>query len=228
MIIIAPMKYTIVLSASVVFATAVLSIAQASQPGFTTPLWRGSPGAEYQSWEVFTVATNDGKGNLPDQSESAGSATLTQLNADAFLTGSGNIYNPAGISSFVVRDTATQPVGLVSFQARTLGAELDYSSVRLTYDLGSGVQSLTTIRIENDRGTILGASVSSQWDWDLRGLGVSSYEISFTAAGTSLSFDSATLDTLPATSTIPEPSTWALAGIGLGIVLIQSRRMRRA
>jgi PEP-CTERM motif len=100
--------------------------------------------------------------------------------------------------------------------------------VQSRYDLGYGVQSLTTIRIENDRGTVLGASVSSQWDWDLRGLDVSSYEISFTAAGTSLSFDSATLDTLLSASTIPEPSSWALAGIGLGILLIQSRRIRRA
>ncbi|MBN8249594.1 MAG: PEP-CTERM sorting domain-containing protein [Verrucomicrobia bacterium] len=191
-----------------------------------TPSWRGSAGSEYQSWEIFSVATDDGVGNRPDQPGSIASATLTQHSTDAFLTGSGNIYNPAGVSSFTVRDSVTEPVGSVAFQARTLGSELDYSTVRLSYDLGAGTQFLTATRIENDRGTILGASVSSLWEWNLTGLGVSSYEIHFTAGGTSLSFDSATLDTRAA-GAVPEPSTWALmlvGSLGLGVVIRRSRR----
>jgi len=198
----------------------------ASQDGFVTPSWRGSVGSEYQSWEIFSVATDNGIGNLPDQAGSVSSASILQHSPDAFLTGSGNIYNPAAVSSFTVRDSVTEPVGTVIFQARTLGSELDYSTVRLSYDLGAGAQYLTATRVENDRGTILGASVSSLWEWNLTGLGVSSYEIQFTADGTSLSFDSATLDTRAA-GVVPEPSTWALMAVGslgLGVVIRRSRR----
>jgi len=210
------------ISLSLLAATTGVTL-MGAQTGFVTPSWRGSAGTEYQSWEIFSVATDNGEGNRPDQAGSVASATIIQHSSDAFLTGSGNIYNPAGLSTFTVRDSVTEPVGLVVFQARTLGAELDYSSVRLSYDLGAGVQFLTTTRVENNRGTDLGASVSSLWEWNLTGLGVTSYEITFAAAGTSLSFDSATLDT----SAVPEPSTWALmvvGSLGLGMVIRRSRR----
>ena len=201
----------------------------ASQDGFTTPSWRGTPGSEFHGWEMFTVADDNGVGNAPDQAGSAAGAFLVQHAADAFLTSSGNIYNPAGISSFTVRDTSAEPLGLVVFQARSLGSELDYSSVRLSYDAEAGTQFLSTLRSENDRGIVLGASVSSQWEWDLTGLGVSSYAISFTAGGTSLSFDSATLDTR-STNTVPEPSTWALltlaaVGVGVGVSVRRPRHV---
>jgi hypothetical protein len=153
-------------------------------------------------------------GNLPELAGSSTSTTLIQLSPDAIMTGSGNIYNVAGISSFVVRDSASEAIGWVVFQARTLGSELDYSSVKLAYELNGVEQLLGTSRIENDRGTILGASVSSEWAWNLVGLGVTSYEVRFAAAAESLSFDSATLDTLAA-SAVPEPSSWALAIVGL-------------
>ncbi|MCW5557416.1 MAG: PEP-CTERM sorting domain-containing protein [Verrucomicrobiae bacterium] len=213
------------ISISLLAATTGMTL-MGAQTGFVAPSWRGSAGTEYQSWEVFSVATDNGEGNRPDQPGSVASATITQHAPEAFLTGTGNIYNPATVSSFTVSDTAAEPVGLVWFQARTLGSEIDYSTVRLSYDLGSGVQFLTTTRIENDRNADLGASVSSLWQWNLTGLGVTSYEITFAAADSSLSFDSATLDT-QAASVVPEPSTWALlviGSLGLGAVVRRSRR----
>lgn len=216
------------LRASAIFAIATTGCSLfGAQTGFVSPSWRGTPGSEFQSWEVFSVATDTGVANHPDQPGSSGTATIVQHSPDAFLTGSGNIYNPAGISSFTVHDTTTDPIGLVVFQARTLGSELDYSTVRLSYDLGAGAQFLSASRVENDRGTSLGANVSSLWEWNLSGLGVSSYEIQFTAGGTSLSFDSATLDTRSANA-VPEPSTWALliaGSLGLGVVLRRNRRV---
>lgn len=96
-------------------------------------------------------------------------------------------------------------------QARTIGTELNYSSVSLSYTGGN----LAGIRTELDRAPFVGqgsgAIVSSAWTWDLDGLNISEFTISFQADGPSLSFDSATLDV----KTIPEPGAWALLLIGL-------------
>jgi hypothetical protein len=186
----------------------------AATNGFVVPHFRGLPGSTGGGWEVHTVATNHPVGNLPDLPGNLAGARLVQLDPGAFVTGSGNIYNIGGVSSFIVRHEASEPVGWVTFQARTLGAELDYSSVRLTYESGGSSVSLPPLeRIELDRGTQLGVNVSSRWDWDLNMLNVSTYSIEFQAARSSLSFDSATLDTA-AVGVVPEPTSVALMVVG--------------
>jgi hypothetical protein len=137
-------------------------------------------------------------GNLPDKPGATTGAILTQNLTNAFLTGSGNIYNLSGLSSFTLADATPHTFGTVVLQARTLGAELDYGSMFLNYTNGTGAHSLAPLsHVELDRGSIpnLGATVSSLWQWNLSGLNVSNYFLSFNAASTSLSFDSVTLDT---------------------------------
>jgi hypothetical protein len=199
----------------------------AATNGFVVPQFRGLPGSTVGGWEIHTVATNHPTGNLPDLPGNLAGARLIQLDPGAFVTGSGNIYNIGGVSSFIVRHEASEPVGWVTFQARTLGAELDYSSVQLTYESGGASFSLPPVgRIELDRGTQLGVNVSSRWDWDLNALNISTYNIEFQAAGSSLSFDSATLDTA-AVGVVPEPSSVALIVVGaLGLAWITSGRNR--
>jgi len=65
-----------------------------------------------------------------------------------------------------------------------------------------------------------GSFVSSAWQWDLTGLGVSHYTLSFNAVEHSLSLDSITLDT----QAVPEPSTLALAGLGTAVAAWAVRR----
>ena len=166
----------------------------AATNGFVVPSFRGSAGSESGYWETFTVPYG-APGNLPDQPGATTGAVLTQSNTNAFLTGSGNIYN-LSTSAFTVADSTPFTLGTVVLQTRTVGSELDYNSVSLIYSNDSGAHSLSpSFRYELNRAASQGYSVSSLWQWDLTGLGVTNYSIAFNAAGPSLSFDSMTLDT---------------------------------
>jgi hypothetical protein len=161
--------------------------------GFVVPTFRGSPNSEFGYWEKFTVPFG-APGNLPDQSGATSGAVLTQLNTNAFLTGSGNIYN-LSTSSFALADSAAFTLGTVILQTRTIGTELDYASISLVYSNDSGEHVLPPpFHYELDRTAGQGVNVSSLWQWDLTGLDVVNYTIVFHAAGESLSFDSLTLD----------------------------------
>jgi len=176
-------------------ASAVL--AHGGTNGFFAPAFRGSAGSEAGYWETFAVAVG-APGNLPDKPGATTGAVLTQSDTNAFPTGSGNIYNLNGVSVFSVSDATPFALGTVVLQTRTLGAELEAASVTLHYTNESGAQTLAPLpRVELNRGSQpgLGAIVASLWQWNLSGLGVSNYVLSFRAAGVSLSFDAMTLDT---------------------------------
>lgn len=169
--------------------------AHAGTNGFLVPPFRGAPDTESGYWETFTVPHNT-PGNLPDQAGATTGAVFTQMNTNAFLTGSGNIYNLNGVSSFMLMDKTPFTLGTVVLQTRTVGSELDYDSVSLNYSDTEGSHSLAPLfRYELSRSAGQGFSVSSLWQWDLAGLSVSNFTIAFIASGPSLSFDSLTLDT---------------------------------
>jgi hypothetical protein len=201
--------------------------------GFLTPAFRGSPDSESAFWKTFTDPEGL-PGNPPNSVAPGGvalaDAVITQdVPGIAFITGGGNIYSFAGTPQFTLTDTAPYAagVGLVVFQAETLGTELDYAGVTLTYDLGTGPVSLTASRTETFRtplGGLGGSSVGSLWQWDLSGLGVDSYAINFDAAGSSLSLDAVALDTIA----VPEPATTGLVMAGLLGGLAWLRRRSRA
>ncbi len=191
------MKISPVLLNALLLASVSVGSAHAGTNGFVVPFFRGSSTSAAGYWETFALAVG-APGNPPDRGGSTTDAGLTQIQTNAFLTGSGNIYNLEGTSSFIVSDATPFTLGTVVLQTRTLGTELDYSSPALEYSDDTGPHSLPPLaRYELDRGSQpgLGATVSSLWQWDLRGLGVTNYSLSFRAAGPSTSFDAMTLDT---------------------------------
>lgn len=196
---------------------------------FAVPDYRGLPGTTSGGWERLTIGVGQ-PGNTPDLPGSITGATLVQTVPGAIATGGGNIYQGAGAAAYEVSYNPGEAVGLVTFQMRTLGTELDYGSVRLSYDLGSGIQYLApSARIELERNPsqgFPGFNVTSRWDWNLEGTGATSYRIEMTATGPHQSLDSAMLDNAKV-GVVPEPSTWALLGAGAALVLWRMPRGRR-
>ena len=115
----------------------------AATNGFIIPSFRGSANSESGDWEIFSDPYG-APGNLPDQPGATTDAVLTQSNTNAFLTGSGNIYN-LSTSAFTVADSAPFTLGTVVLQTRTVGSELDYNSVFLVYSNDSGAQTLAPL-----------------------------------------------------------------------------------
>lgn len=211
-------------------ATAMISAValHAGTNSFVVPEFRGTVNSEAGYWESFTVAYG-APGNLADKAGATTGAILTQTGSSgSFITGTGNIYDfSEGIQAFQLTDATSFTLGTVVLQTRTLGSELDYSSVTLSYTDGSGTHTLApTSYLELDRGTTLGASVSSLFQWNLTGLAVTDYSVSFNGAGPSVSFDAMTLDTWNQhTLVVPEPSTYAL--LGLSGLMLGWRTLRR-
>jgi hypothetical protein len=204
-------------------AALATSQALADTSTFSVPDYRGQPGTTSGGWERLTVAVGQ-PGNAPDLPSTLSGATLVQTLPGAIATGGGNLYQGAGPASYQVSYNPGDAVGLVTFQMRTLGTELDYSSVRLAYDVGAGLQYVSpAARIEFERAPsqgFPGFNVTSRWDWNLTGTGATSYRVEMTASGPHQSLDSAMLDSAKV-GVVPEPSTWAL--MGAGALLLASR-----
>lgn len=197
--------------------------ASAGTNGFFVPTFRGQPGSAFAGWESFTVSIGN-PGNKGDFAGSTPSATLFQKAPGALILGSGNIYNGADKSLFEIRYASSEPIADVYLQVRTLGTELDYSSVRLF----AWTDSLSAPRTELDRLAFgppppapgSGSGVSSFWAWDLTGLDATAVAVTFNAADINLSLDSATLDV----RVVPEPGALALGLLGLATLGVLQRR----
>ena len=209
--------------------------ALANQSFFVAPDFRGAGGgayALYAGWETFTVpviSVATPQMNAPDLANSTSLASLAQFNESASLTGTGNLYNQNGVSSFAVgyAGLGFRGVDKVALQGRTLGSEVNYHSFMLEY----GASSLSGTRTELERTSFgpppgtpgSGFSVTSSIVWNLPENPTGPLTIKFLASDVSVSFDSANLDV----RLVPEPSTWALLGLGgVAMVLVQRRRSR--
>jgi len=216
-------------SAIGLLTAALIPTVSAGTNGFYVPYFRGVPGTEVAGWERFTSGYN--VANQPDMagSNTGTRATLTQLDPVGAVLGSGNIYvGVGGAGNFNLRYVSLAPIAQISFQIRTLGTEIDYNGLRLNYLSQENPVSLggtpTTLAISPSQG-FPGNNISLGYTWNITDPGVNDFTLTFKATGEHLSLDSITLDVMP--TTVPEPTTWALAGLGLVAVAATTARNRR-
>ncbi|MCU0792967.1 MAG: hypothetical protein MUE42_08995 [Opitutaceae bacterium] len=224
-------RLRLVLAASL---SAVLAeSAHAQTDRFETPAFRGTAGALFAGWDDFASATG---ANAPDVGGSApGGFAFTQLDPAAFVTSSGNLYSFSTVLSHRIDVTGLLATpGLVILQTRTVGGALDPASVTLeTFD-GSVWSTLAAPAIDllfsgatGSPGFGSALDEARRYTWTLGSSVVAtSLRLAFSAAGTSQSFQAASLDLAPA-SPIPEPAAAAvLAGLG-AVACATLRRPRR-
>jgi hypothetical protein len=256
---------------NVAVALACLGPAVAAQAAFVTPdagtgttgplgWMRGDGNTTYQEWDEFTVA--QGPSNAPDVADNNtnGSASLTQTETGdftaappiigPFLTTNpsdpNNIYSFDVATAFVVDVPEFGNTGnftRVMAQFETAGTEIEYSNLLLggaapdyteevsrTVEMGGDPMNPTTLDV-----------VEYLAIWDLAD-NPSSLNVTFNAAGTSMSLREVAIDTanqstafaaLPSSGSnagVPEPSTVVALGalIGLALPTVSRRRQRGA
>lgn len=193
--------------------------------GFLVPSFREAVGTadDFTFWDVFepdpTLVQNWAYNHAftGDQVPGASNATLTQTGtSSAFFTSGFNIYSFSEATAFRVDNTLTAHPQNVVFQFETLGTFIDYDSIQLNYTVGGNTYSIAPTNIISESRVITGGfggftnRVSVQWDLSNPALTFLSYNITFSALGSSNSFNMALLETStgPYTEIVPSARTW--------------------
>jgi hypothetical protein len=218
----------------------------------------------FQGWEIFTSATGPnapqtvpgpafgGAGNWAPINP-GGTANAFDSNAPgngSFVTGGGNIYNPAGlvapraiVPNNIDLTAGTNNAGWTTlvFQLRTQGGVLDINSGRLN---GTIVPVSVAVPFNQPISGGFGGVVREYWlQFQVPG-NADTYQFDIAPLETSVSFDRLAVDTawnptaasqgeafLEPTplSAVPEPATWAMIGLvaaAAGVVAYRRHRLQ--
>ena len=167
--------------------------------------------------------------------------TITQTgDSKAFIVGpgsTGNIYSFSGPTAYRVdgstnnyhpittgenAGTYSTPynLGTLSFQYQTAGTLIDYNTIRLQYTDAGGTHSLLPTELLREHSGSTGSAFGGLTNrtaaqWDLSGLNIRTYQITYNAAGSSNSFQIATLATSATSGDIvPASRVWSTGGLG--------------
>jgi autotransporter-associated beta strand protein len=209
---------------------------------YLTPGWRGTAGTEFSSWDVFysrynginypDMAAPNGTGRLASAAgftPPAGSLpgnpyafwhlnnpTITQTGTStAFIIGpgtEGNIYSFTAPTSYVLADSTPYTLGSVNLQFQTDGSLMDFDSIRL---VANGQEYAPTNFVTEYLVSISargGITNRTGAQWNLTGLGITSYTITFHSATSSNSLQQVLLDTTPTyVEAVQSARTWSAA-----------------
>lgn len=166
----------------------------ASSAGFTPPA-NASPGDPYAFWH-------------------AANPTVRQtLDSSAFIIApgiAGNIYSPSGQTGYEVADATPFTLGTVVLQWQTDGQLVDFSTLRLVAAGGINLAPTNFITEYKSSGSAFGGVLNrTAAQWNLTGLGVTSYTLQFQSVGTSTSLQELLLDTSPTyAEAVASARTW--------------------
>ena len=185
---------------------------------------------------------------LPHSAKAVFTFTLTQTAGNVVITGSGTI-NTAGLPSGTTQTPSGADIFIVPqsaefFNDPTGGAVTIFTGISGPGSFGSG--SFTSTPLSNASGSAVGINFANNGTLALPVNYVSGSPLADTATFTSRTFSSlgftpgtytftfgsgANADSLIVTSVVPEPSTQALAAVGvagLGVVTLRRRAVRLA
>ncbi|MEM8876105.1 MAG: hypothetical protein AAGD32_17815 [Planctomycetota bacterium] len=196
-------------TASLTAVIASVATAGAASADFVSPDsfgWsRGTDNSFYAEWDFFESPTG---GNLPDVGQfpstlPSGWTTpdVVETSGTSFVTSGGNIYSFSAATEFEVtipsygpqnglRDRSSGTTVLV--QARTLGNEMDYESMRI-----GGFDPVEIVELNRDAvgGTFGGTLVDTLFRFEIPD-SRNEYLIEFEAIASSMSLDRLSIDTL--------------------------------
>ena len=157
------------------------------------PPYRGTASGQYAGWDSFSSAF--GAPNAPDDPNSNLTATLEQLAPGALVTSGGNIYSPAGPTSFVVECDLTGDLSEVIVQLRTQGSPLDPNAFGLELDVLGSVIVVPVGGIQ-DLGPAGGMAAESLVRFDIPSSTgpIDRFRVMFAATAAHMSLDAAMVD----------------------------------
>ncbi|MFJ5445339.1 PEP-CTERM sorting domain-containing protein [Methylobacillus methanolivorans] len=185
--------------------------------------------SQYAEWGSFYDPASEDTGifltdSNPDIGLSSGtSASISESSQSAFVTSGGNIYSFSLPMAFTATLSGTTG-GLFDVYLRiaTLG------TISSTSALLNGVSATSTIQFSRSAGTMMGGASTEQevyWLWkDVAGADL--YTFNFNATSSSMSLDQLALATV-AVAAVPEPSTYGMLALGLGVLAYAGRRTRK-
>ena len=143
---------------------------------------------EFAEWDKFTVGFGD-PGNSADVDGSKESAKISQKTPGAMATGSGSIYNPGGVSKFVLTDKVEGKLKAITLQVWTKGSPANYES----FQLKSGDSEVKGVRSEVATGE---EGLISLIKFELGDIVLedAAYSINFSAAAPHMSLAAVRLD----------------------------------
>ena len=150
---------------------------------FAVPDWADNANARFSQWLNFTSAHGE-PGNSPDVEGSNAGGLLTQSVPGAVITGSGNIYNPAAPSVFLLaHESDSSSYETVVLQTKIIG-DMDAENVALEYEKDGQTESIEvpSVEIARESGGF-GDTIIYQWTWNLSDIGLTRISIRFGAAG---------------------------------------------
>ncbi|MEM8954150.1 MAG: hypothetical protein AAGD22_08375 [Verrucomicrobiota bacterium] len=150
----------------------------------------------------FSALPTDPNPPMPNANFHAENPTIRQ-HSPAVVSASRSIYGENDPLSFTVDDSLPFTSNTVVFQFQTAGTEIDPDTILLNYNDGS-LKSVAPTDLITERRTIEAGPTGFSFvtrmgaQWDLTGLGITDYTITFEAAEENCSFQDAELNTADA------------------------------